>query len=949
MMSKSSLRTVAPAMVKRKFLNGFRQSRFVGMLSVMLLLVFLLPESVFAQFSGGDGTKDNPYQISTAADLVNLSNQSQNNSFEGVYFQMTADVDMSNTTYNYVDIKVSVARKKQHVKRLTKHTDGKADWVRKDCDPIVLETTETSLEGSEYTNRVYYSDAFEEYSASDYVLVEEKQDYKTWDCWNGCGDYNQSGGDEYDDIYEKYTYSYTYYKNVSYSFLPIGTESYPFKGHFDGQGHAVKNLTINLPSQNNVGLFGVVDDSHNVDDYDDPVRTYVKNVGLENATIVGKDNVGGIVGCLKKAYYVKDCFIVNSNVKGENNVGGIVGRAQEYMYANSGKEGVGNGLSDASKRHLVLVQNCYVSVDEDKKETCLVECSNNYAGGLVGLGNQGCAIIACYTTTKVKSTTAQGAVGPVEGNTNPTGVAKYNSGDLFFVQEWYVQKEQNSPKQDGGNGNPDDLQSGNKTIKCDTDEELKDKVVTALPDVFKENPLDPDGDPVLKSQLGAISQSTGISQEDLENGTTFTTLYVSEWNLIGASGHVKVLNSNSGGTASDNNVYANDVTCAPYDYTAGEWEYLKVAKDDQLAEGNAYFVYVYPNKKYEYDDGAIKEESNLALTNPDSKDGHAVTYLKSTGTTQTTVKLNSLTKKSDEGYVYALAAGADSKIDLSVLKNKGYGEFVYTYNPVKTGGTNGWFKTEMDGGEIERNQGFVVLSSTNGEKTFTLKSSKKSAGVKAKKSGIERIQFAVKANGTASELLARQAEDASNGMDGLDSYAMVIDGAEEFVQPYFLVDNQHIFSTVFKSLPYEAEINFHAAKQSETEFSVSNVPQDMDVYIVDLAKQTETLLSDGSTFTFTAEEGDNEGRYKIKFINKKSGINDVTEADANVVSYDRNVSVSGTDLKSVKVVNMLGLQVYKANINSGTHRFDLEGAEAGTYVVVVETAKGTKSQKIIIK
>lgn len=39
--------------------------------------------------------------------------------------------------------------------------------------------------------------------------------------------------------------------------LPIGTESERFKGHFDGNGYVIENLTIDRPAALSVGLFGL--------------------------------------------------------------------------------------------------------------------------------------------------------------------------------------------------------------------------------------------------------------------------------------------------------------------------------------------------------------------------------------------------------------------------------------------------------------------------------------------------------------------------------------------------------------------------------------------------------------------------------------------------------------------------------------------------------------------
>ena len=67
---------------------------------------------------------------------------------------------------------------------------------------------------------------------------------------------------------------------------PIGTVGSPFKGTFDGQEHFVRNMTINLPEQEYVGLFGVLNDG-----------AYIKNVIVDNgSSITGLRFVGGIAG-----------------------------------------------------------------------------------------------------------------------------------------------------------------------------------------------------------------------------------------------------------------------------------------------------------------------------------------------------------------------------------------------------------------------------------------------------------------------------------------------------------------------------------------------------------------------------------------------------------------------------------------------------------------------------
>jgi len=58
-----------------------------------------------------------------------------------------------------------------------------------------------------------------------------------------------------------------------------------FNGVFNGSGFVIKNLTINMPSSNNVGLFGVVSNA-----------ATVENVGLTGESITGSMVLGGLVG-----------------------------------------------------------------------------------------------------------------------------------------------------------------------------------------------------------------------------------------------------------------------------------------------------------------------------------------------------------------------------------------------------------------------------------------------------------------------------------------------------------------------------------------------------------------------------------------------------------------------------------------------------------------------------
>ena len=69
------------------------------------------------------------------------------------------------------------------------------------------------------------------------------------------------------------------------NFSPIGNREISFNGSFCGNGMVIKNLTINCPQIEGVGLFGYCD-----------VKANVQSVILINCNITGADAVGGICG-----------------------------------------------------------------------------------------------------------------------------------------------------------------------------------------------------------------------------------------------------------------------------------------------------------------------------------------------------------------------------------------------------------------------------------------------------------------------------------------------------------------------------------------------------------------------------------------------------------------------------------------------------------------------------
>lgn len=109
--------------------------------------------------------------------------------------------------------------------------------------------------------------------------------------------------------------------NVNYGWMPIDG----FYGTLDGDGHKIMNLFINRPQQSNVGLFGKAYENTNI-------TLQVKNLYIENASVVGKDNVGIVFGSItmnEEAKIQTTPFIYNCKIKGHvegnNNLGMAIG------------------------------------------------------------------------------------------------------------------------------------------------------------------------------------------------------------------------------------------------------------------------------------------------------------------------------------------------------------------------------------------------------------------------------------------------------------------------------------------------------------------------------------------------------------------------------------------------------------------------------------------------
>jgi|GEM_PF-2083929 len=185
---------------------------------------------------------------------------------------------------------------------------------------------------------------------------------------------------------------------------PIGYTSPYFTGSYDGNGFAIKNLTINRPDQANyTGLFGIIGSG-----------AEVNNLTLSNVNITGDMDVGGMAG--KNSGSINKC-IVKGSITGNKNVGGLAGNNwgpvnECYSEGAVSANEIAGGLLGFNSAD---INNCY-SIAE-------ANTNNGRAGGLIGELHSG-TIQRCYAT------------GYVTGVSDTGGVVGYHSGGNVYYTYW---------------------------------------------------------------------------------------------------------------------------------------------------------------------------------------------------------------------------------------------------------------------------------------------------------------------------------------------------------------------------------------------------------------------------------------------------------------------------------------------------------------------------------
>ena len=184
-----------------------------------------------------------------------------------------------------------------------------------------------------------------------------------------------------------------------------------YKGHFDGQGHRIKNLVVNYPGSIGVGLFGDITYPAHIENFvlDETCEIH----GSDRAGVIGRAEASGKSGA--------------ERVVTINNVGN-----EGKVYANTAPAGI---LGNANNSSLAIITNCYSTGLITMETESTIGTSDHNAALICGwLANLGAEITNCWSTAEITNyQTVDRAFCRVGGDNN-----KFVNNYSTFATQTYV-------------------------------------------------------------------------------------------------------------------------------------------------------------------------------------------------------------------------------------------------------------------------------------------------------------------------------------------------------------------------------------------------------------------------------------------------------------------------------------------------------------------------------
>lgn len=376
-------------------------------------------------------------------------------------------------------------------------------------------------------------------------------------------------------------------------------------------------------------------------------------------------------------------------------------------------------------------------------------------------------------------------------------------------------------------------------------------------------------------------------------------------------------------------VLNSDVAVVLYDYPSGAWSTNWATINDRVPQAEGFFAWPFYN-------------GTITFNNDYNTDGTLDYSLNNNS--DITVERN--VTNSSGGNWMSLANPYPARLNIEEFlsdnstadldeEKEPQGRVVYIFNGSSFDVTNS--------GLLPVCEGFFVNFSSDGNKSVTFnKAQMKSYPSEAKSKSVQNpwIEMSLVNKRDEVKFYFVQNPLAEQGYDKYDANKLF--ATTGVAEPYFVTDGMNLVKEEVKELPYYATLNVRSEQDTLMTFVARKIPEGYRVSLIDGEQTIE--MNEGSRYETNISAGENADRFKL-LIQNNVGLNQVSQTDITITNSNRHVAISAEAISNVEVFNALGQRVYQTKAST----FTLSGVQSGVYVVRVSTAKGTKSQKIVVE
>ena len=378
-------------------------------------------------------------------------------------------------------------------------------------------------------------------------------------------------------------------------------------------------------------------------------------------------------------------------------------------------------------------------------------------------------------------------------------------------------------------------------------------------------------------------------------------------------------------------VSGSDIAMVKYNYTSGAWSnsWATINTSMEAAEG----TFAWP-----FYGGAVTFTTYGDVINNAYDYSQSPKYALNNGNVTVTKTITA----SSGGNWMALSNPYPAKLSVS--------KFLTPNTSVLQGGCTYSFNgTSFDinnatSGNIEMTEGFFVNCQNTGSNTITFSKSQltnyPSSSSKSTNASSEFIELTLVNGKDKVRVYFAHNEDAEQGYDILDANKMF--ATTGVAEPYFVTDGIALIKEEVRDLPYYATMNVRSQQDTVMNFVLTNLPEGYAVSIIDGEEVID--LVEGGVYSTEIASGENADRFKV-LVKKNVGLADVEELDVRITNSNRHIAITAQENVRTEVYNTLGQKVFETEETN----FVLSGVASGAYVVKVQGAKASKSQKIVVE